>query len=670
MITIRKSVVRAALLLTAVIAGVVIATAQEGTSNVAIILDASGSMQAALGGTTRIDVARESVISTVAQLPAETNTSLWAYGHRLPQDDPAASCTDIEQITPFASVDNAAFADTVRGINAIGYTPISDTLQQAATSFPPGGANTIVLISDGEETCAGDPCAVARDLKAGNVDLVVNTVGFAADDETRAQLQCIAQVTGGVYYDAQDADALVNALQSAAITPTGDVRIVDPSGNPLPDVPFNLTSADSPDEVTNFIGQANVPVGTYNAEARGAELVAQTITVNADETVDIVVNPVPVGQVQLVDTGGNLLEDVRFELTLADGTYIGTFFSGATVPTGDYAVSIKILVPVNTTATVNLGEVTQVVVDTSEGTIRLVDEVTGVPLPEPFFEITQAGEDGRYLGSYTESVNVPPGTYEVFVRSTVRFTTEVTVAAGETVDVPLSTSEGTIRLVDADSGAVLEEPLFDITQAVEGGQYLGAWAGTFNVPPGEYIVNVRATIPFEVTVIVGAGETVDVPLSTAVGTIRLVDEVTGEVLQEPLFEITEAVEGGAYLGAWAGTFDVPPGDYVVRVRWIIPFETTVSVGSGETVDVPLNTDTGTLQLVDGGGAQLDDPLFEIYDVATESYLGARSGIFDVPPGVYNIAVRNNDEIAGFQISATVTAGATTRIDAENQTVLP
>ncbi|MEM9953766.1 MAG: VWA domain-containing protein [Chloroflexota bacterium] len=568
-------------------------SAQTSGRNIAIILDASGSMQAGLDNTTRIAIAREAVITTSSALADDvTNVSLWAYGHRLPQDDPVASCQDIEQILPYSPIDEAQFQETVTNINAIGYTPISDTLQQVASSFPDNdGDNVVLLISDGEETCSGDPCAVASDLVANGIDLVVNTVGFAVDATTRAQLQCIAQVTGGVYYDAQDADSLIESLTSAVVVPTGNVQIVDPDGNPLPDIPFTLINTETNEAVGSFVSSTSVPVGTYTIQINATELITQDIMIIADETTNVVVNPLPIGTIELVDEDDILLDEVRFAVyRLADDGYVGSYFGSARLLEDDYRLEVFTVIPVATEATVVRDETTQVLVDTDAGTIRLVDEATGNLLASPLFEI------------YTED-----------------------------------------------------------------GMYLGAQSETYDVPPGNYTVRVRSTIPVEVDVTVVSDEVSDIAIATEVGTLQLVDAETGVVLDDPLFEIYTT--DGSYLGAQSGQFDVPPDTYDIRIRGVVPIDMQVVVGSGETVDIPFDTALGTLQLVDGDGNELSDPLFEIY---TEDgmYLGGQSGQFDVPPGTYDIVVRSNDTIERFEVSVTVTADTTTQIDAINQTVNP
>ncbi len=118
---------------------------------------------------------------------------------------------DIEQVVPLGPVDEDHFCTVAHSFLAKGYTPIAESLRQAAASLPVGARerNTIVLLSDGEEACGGDPCA----LSASDVGVIVYAVGFAADEATRMQLQCIADVSGGSYRDAENTLQLRFALE-------------------------------------------------------------------------------------------------------------------------------------------------------------------------------------------------------------------------------------------------------------------------------------------------------------------------------------------------------------------------------------------------------------------------------------------------------------------------
>ncbi|NOZ28307.1 MAG: beta-propeller fold lactonase family protein [Chloroflexi bacterium] len=203
--------------------------------NTAFILDASGSMLADLGSRTRLAIAQDAIGNLSAGLPASINASLWVYGHRVEKDNKAESCRDIEQVIELGPVDSKQFDTVAHSFAAKGYTPITDALLQAASSLPVGlnERNTIVLVSDGEETCGGDPCALAAELAASDSKLVIHTIGLAVDDVTRAQLQCIADVSGGTYTDADSAEDLSLALEEAAEAAADDTfSIVEGLGRP------------------------------------------------------------------------------------------------------------------------------------------------------------------------------------------------------------------------------------------------------------------------------------------------------------------------------------------------------------------------------------------------------------------------------------------------------
>jgi Ca-activated chloride channel family protein len=116
---------------------------------------------------------------------------------------------------PVERLDRAAFGRAVAGLRASGYTPIGESLRAAARALPAEGPRSVVLVSDGEDTCAPPPpCDVARQLKAAGVDLVVHTIGFKVAEAARRQLACIASATGGSYREATSGAALGAELTS------------------------------------------------------------------------------------------------------------------------------------------------------------------------------------------------------------------------------------------------------------------------------------------------------------------------------------------------------------------------------------------------------------------------------------------------------------------------
>ncbi len=196
--------------------------AQAEDRSVALVLDASGSMKAALpDGATRMSAAKAAVARLVTTLPPQTRLALRSYGDQSPTAK--KDCKDTSLLTSFSAV-SANGSDVVSKAQAIqpqGYTPITYALTLAAQdlSAEEASARTVVLVSDGKETCQGDPCSAAKALADADAKLVVHTVGVGVDAVTRGQLQCIARMARGSYFDANNAAELTAALGKAAVEP-------------------------------------------------------------------------------------------------------------------------------------------------------------------------------------------------------------------------------------------------------------------------------------------------------------------------------------------------------------------------------------------------------------------------------------------------------------------
>ncbi|WP_280498721.1 vWA domain-containing protein [Nocardia cyriacigeorgica] len=181
-----------------------------------LVLDASGSMLAAdPGGGTKMDAAKTAVRTFVATAPEASEVGLTVYGTETgnSEAEKAAGCRDVRVLRPAETIDKPALTSAVDQIVPRGYTPIGHSLRTANDALPASGPKSIVLVSDGLDTCTPpDPCEVARELEAKGTDLVVHAIGFGVDDPSRAQLTCIAQRTGGTYTDAVDGKSLEQAL--------------------------------------------------------------------------------------------------------------------------------------------------------------------------------------------------------------------------------------------------------------------------------------------------------------------------------------------------------------------------------------------------------------------------------------------------------------------------
>ncbi|MFU8852981.1 VWA domain-containing protein [Micromonospora sp. SL1-18] len=183
---------------------------------VELVLDVSGSMRARdIDGRSRISVAQQAFNEVVDALPDETQLGIRVLGATYRGKDKTQGCLDTQQIVPVGPVDRTQAKAAVATLRPTGFTPVGLALRSAAQDLGTGStARRIVLITDGEDTCAPpDPCEVARELAAQGTKLIVDTLGLAPDEKVRRQLLCIAGATGGTYTAAQSADELTGRIK-------------------------------------------------------------------------------------------------------------------------------------------------------------------------------------------------------------------------------------------------------------------------------------------------------------------------------------------------------------------------------------------------------------------------------------------------------------------------
>ncbi|PTM59847.1 VWA domain-containing protein [Desmospora activa] len=173
--------------------------------NVVILLDASGSMKEKVDGGVKMDLAKRAVTRFASQLPEGTNVSLQVYGHKgsNQEKDKPLSCEGIEEVYPLAQYDQSKFAKSLNSFQAAGWTPLAasmkaakKTLEQEASS---DAVNVVYVVSDGEETCGGNPAQAAQELQQSNMKAVVNIIGFDVDDAGARALKEVARSGGGEY---------------------------------------------------------------------------------------------------------------------------------------------------------------------------------------------------------------------------------------------------------------------------------------------------------------------------------------------------------------------------------------------------------------------------------------------------------------------------------------
>ena len=178
-----------------------------------LVLDASGSMWGQIDGTSKIEIARETLAEVLRSVPENQALGLLAYGHRRKGD-----CADIEVLVEPAVGTGAAIATAAASVQPKGKTPLSDAVARAADLLKyTEDAATVILITDGLETCDRDPCALAKQLADTGVDFTAHVVGFGLTEEEGKKVACLAENTGGLYLQASDATQLGEALQKTVL---------------------------------------------------------------------------------------------------------------------------------------------------------------------------------------------------------------------------------------------------------------------------------------------------------------------------------------------------------------------------------------------------------------------------------------------------------------------
>lgn len=198
----------------------VIATSADGEGSAAanrmLVFDGSGSMWQQIDGQYKVTIAQQVVSDLLDTLGPDETLGLVAYGHR-----EKGNCADIETLVPPGRNTADAVRIAVAAIKPKGKTPLSAAVMEAARQLRfVEDAATVILISDGRETCDRDPCAVGRELDQAGLDFTAHVIGFdVAAPEDRAQLRCLAENTGGRFLTAANATELSDALTQVATAP-------------------------------------------------------------------------------------------------------------------------------------------------------------------------------------------------------------------------------------------------------------------------------------------------------------------------------------------------------------------------------------------------------------------------------------------------------------------
>lgn len=186
--------------------------------NAVILVDASGSMKGQVPGGEKMELAKEAVAEFAGELSEEANVALAVYGHigSNKESDKTKSCGKIETVYDLAPFNEGAFQQALLQFGATGWTPLAAGIEHARTLLEPFQseeyANTVYIVSDGIETCGGNPSEAAKTLAESNIKAKVNIIGFDVDDEGQIQLKQVAEAGGGEYATVRSKEELEETI--------------------------------------------------------------------------------------------------------------------------------------------------------------------------------------------------------------------------------------------------------------------------------------------------------------------------------------------------------------------------------------------------------------------------------------------------------------------------
>jgi len=186
--------------------------------SVEIVVDASRSMWGRMHGEPKMVVAKEILQDVSYWFPEDLNLALRAYGSTSPSE--SSDCADSALLVPFGDENREPIRAAIAGLRPLGQTPIAYALNQSARDFGTlQDDRAVVLVTDGIESCGGDPVQAARELREQGI--TVHLIGFGLGngaDEDTASLRAVANASGGRYVTAGSAEELKEALVQTVAT--------------------------------------------------------------------------------------------------------------------------------------------------------------------------------------------------------------------------------------------------------------------------------------------------------------------------------------------------------------------------------------------------------------------------------------------------------------------
>lgn len=270
-------------------------------TRILFILDASNSMNVSWGTQTRMQAAKEVLLSELETLRGVPNTevALRIYGHQTMITAEEQDCNDTRLEVPFGLNNLDVIKAKINGVQAKGATPIARSLEAAASDFPDTSSkNVIILITDGLESCDNDPCVVAKKLKDKGVKVTPFVIGIGMDLSYLDKFKCI-----GSYSDAEDKESFRRVFRTiinkVIVQTSVQINLNDGNGKPLEtDVSIFVYESGTNNikyTLTHTLNRAGKPDTLFFSPKFNYDILVQTIP------------PVTKNQIQLVKNTHNII---------------------------------------------------------------------------------------------------------------------------------------------------------------------------------------------------------------------------------------------------------------------------------------------------------------------------------------------------------------------------
>ena len=483
-----------------------------------IVFDGSGSMWGRMGSDkdTKFGVAREAIRRALPKIGAETHVGLAAFGHRRKAD-----CSDTEIMLAPEPLDVERLLAPLEKFNPKGKGPLVAAMKEAGSALTKvPGTVSLVLIHDDPDNCSQDPCAAAEELGKANPKLAIHVISIGLSKTDSQRMACVPRMTGGRYFDAQDAGALGVAIEDALKLASLEAK---------PQVPTATTAA--------------APVVAKPVEV---EVAAPPVEDTGPPSLKLSATLGPGGPAVLVPLGWKVQRssDPAGAPPVA-ATRAATL--DLAVPPGSYVVEVQHgLVAAKETVEVKPKGATRLVVGLQAGAVRISASLHRgtAALEQAVFAIAEpASGSGPPRTVWTGGADAPPvflpiGTWRVSGElDRARAERNIIVTAGAMIDIPLALGAGRLRVkaADRDGGAALDRVTFRITEddadSPDGRREVARSAALepeFTLSAGTYYLTARyGQAEVRERVLVNAGDDVSRTLILPLGRLGLQSRLVG-----------------------------------------------------------------------------------------------------------------------------------------------